>query len=238
MRPARSTITEARVALANSWERGTSMCDPFLSVLPVTGASVSLLAGPRGQATLCSSDDTASRLDEMQFDLGEGPCWSALSSRKPVLDSAIRSHTNPDYPVFSEAIRNGPDNVESMFAFPLAVGSLEIGAVDLYSAARSELTVEQIRDASSLATLASWQVLRRILSDPDGPSSPTESTSRESRREIHQATGMVLAQLNISVENADLLLRAHAFASSRSVAEVANDVVERRLDFSTPESPL
>jgi hypothetical protein len=70
--------------------------------------------------------------------------------------------------------------------------------------------------------------LRRLLTlgpDDGGPS--------RSRREVHQATGMILVQLGISADEASLLLRAHAFSSGRSVKEVANDVVERRLDFST-----
>jgi hypothetical protein len=42
---------------------------------------------------------------------------------------------------------------------------------------------------------------------------------------------MILAQLDISAADAALLLRAHAFSSGRTVAEVASDVIERRIDF-------
>lgn len=43
--------------------------------------------------------------------------------------------------------------------------------------------------------------------------------------EIHQATGMVLAQLGISAENALARLRAHAFAEQRPLVDVARAVV-------------
>ena len=51
------------------------------------------------------------------------------------------------------------------------------------------------------------------------------------RAEVHQATGMILAQLDVPVHDAFVRLRAHAFAARRPVADVARDVVARRLVF-------
>ncbi|MDT0351634.1 GAF and ANTAR domain-containing protein [Pseudonocardia charpentierae] len=51
------------------------------------------------------------------------------------------------------------------------------------------------------------------------------------RAEVHQATGMILVQLGISSQDAFVRLRAHAFAARRPVADVARDVVARRLVF-------
>jgi hypothetical protein len=48
---------------------------------------------------------------------------------------------------------------------------------------------------------------------------------------VHQAAGMVAAQLAISVGEALIRLRAYAFANGRGLAEVADDVVRRRLRF-------
>jgi hypothetical protein len=50
-------------------------------------------------------------------------------------------------------------------------------------------------------------------------------------REIHQASGMVAAQLRIPVRDAYARLQAHAFAHGSTLAEVAVDVVARRLQF-------
>ncbi|WP_246142144.1 GAF and ANTAR domain-containing protein [Lacisediminihabitans profunda] len=226
----RETFEEAKRAIIYSLDRDTSLCAPFLSVVPVTGVSVSVLVTRATQATICSSNATASHLDELQFDLGEGPCWEALSSRRPALHSDVQGEDQSTWPAFANAVRGS--DVHGMFAFPLVVGSLDIGAVDLYSSSVGGLTAEQVADASALAQLTGWQVLRRLLNqNPDD-----EEGSSHSRREVHQATGMVLAQLGINAEEASLLLRAHAFSSGRSVREISNDVVERRLDFSTGAS--
>lgn len=227
----------ARRELSVAHERNTSLCTPFLSVLPVDGAALSVLSGALGQSTICSSDTIATRLDEMQFDLGEGPCWQALSTHSPVLAPNMRDSPHEQWPVFAEAVRNdsGSDQVRGMFAFPLVVGTLDLGAVDLYTRDGRTLSRSQVTEASALADVAAWQVLRKILGEEDADTLADTATLRTSRREVHQATGMVLAQLNISADEAALLIRAHAFASGRSVREIATDIVERRLDFSSPE---
>jgi hypothetical protein len=230
----RARFDNARRALSVAHERNSSLCSPFLDVLPVTGASLSILAGGLGQSTVCSSSPVAARLDELQFDLGEGPCWQALSTRRPVLALDLRGEPSAHWPIFAEAVRSDSETgqVEAMFAFPLVVGSLEIGALDLFSTTAGGLTDSEVADASALASIAAWQVLRGILNDR-GPGEADQSAP--SRREVHQATGMVLAQLNVSADDAALLIRAHAYASGRSVRAVATDIIERQLDFSLRE---
>ena len=54
------------------------------------------------------------------------------------------------------------------------------------------------------------------------------------RAEVHQASGMISVQLNVSLAEALVRLRAHAYAQERPIAEVAADVVARRLRFEEP----
>lgn len=230
----RKTFERAKHAISVSHERSLNLCDPFLSVLPVDGAALSVLVGA-GQSTVSSSNTVAAQLDELQFDLGEGPCWDALSSHTPVIRSDFALVGAEDWPLFDEGIRRQGlhEEVGALYAFPLYIGSLDIGAVDLYASRPRSLDPTEVEQVSKLAELASWQVLRRIIGD-DGSEA---DLSPLSRREVHQATGMVLAQLDISAADALLLLRAHAFSSGRSVMDVAADVVERRLNFSPESTP-
>lgn len=224
------TFDEAKRAISFAFENRSSLCEPFLSVIPVSGASVSFLGSTTAQSTICASDQTAAMLDEFQFDLGEGPCWQAMHTRRPALHPNIQSEANPAWPEFSSAIRGG--GVCAMFAFPLHVNSLEIGAVDLYSSSPGPLTAIQVAQASALADITAWQVLRRVLAErDDGP-----ELRAYSRREVHQATGMVIAQLNVTAQDASLVLRAHAFSTGRSVREIAHDIVERKLNLSGEET--
>lgn len=232
--PDRLDFGAAVEELSRAHERQTSLFRPFLRVLPVTGAAISTLGDPFGTETVCASDRHAARLDELQFDLGEGPCWDSLSLRRPVLVTDIRRSTTPAWPALLEAIDDV--DVRAVYAFPMMVGSLSIGAVDLYSRKPGTLSETQVLDAAMLTSVAARQVLRRALA---AQTLKTDAADDEgySRRVVHQATGMVLAQLNVSAADALLIIHGHAFSNGRTVREIATDVVTRRMDFSSlPES--
>lgn len=208
---------------------------PFLTVLPVTGASVSTLGGLLGSQTVSASDGSSAWLDELQFDLGEGPCWDALKLARPVAESELRSpRASERWPAFGRAVL--ARQIESVFAFPLSVGNLRFGAVDLYSASRLVLSPEQTRHASALASVVARRVLRDSLGDLEMPDESTLSPF--SRRQVHQATGVVLAQLNIDADEARLLLHSRAFATERSVMDIAEDVLAGRLVFTDDDGAI
>ena len=221
----------ARRALSTAHETDLDLCGPFLDAVPASGVALSILAGRLGQSTVCASDQIAARLDELQFDLGEGPCWTAMTGRAPVVATDITGEVDGRWPMFSSSIAENDLGVASMFAFPLAVGSLDLGALDLYTVHHDELERSQIDAVAELARIAAFQVLRRVLADGTSDADDPASISSRSRREVHQATGIILAQLDVTAEEAALLLRAQAFSSGRSVQKVAADVVARRLDF-------
>jgi GAF domain-containing protein len=228
---AKGNFTTAVADLSSALQRNTSLCTPFLDVLPIDGAAISTLGAPFGSETVCASDRLVGRLDEVQIDLGEGPCWQAQATRRPVLTPDIREAGCDAWPVFAEAIRD--DDVGALHAFPLIIGPLSIGAIDLYSGRAGSLSDEQVAHAIDLAAIAARQVLRRALSarEPHSRDEASAIDTEYSRRVVDQATGMVLAQLDVSATDALLILRGHAFAHGRSAREIAAEIVERRLDL-------
>lgn len=205
----------------------SDLCGPFVDAFAVSGAVISTLGDPLGSQTVCASDAVAARIDEIQIDLGEGPCWNAMQSRRPVLEEDRQRHRG-EWPAAHEALERL--EIGALFAFPLRVGDLDVGCLDLYSTRRRRLSPEQVEDITALASIAARQVLRRALAELiDGEEGIADG--RYSRREVHQASGMVAAQLRIDVDDALVVLRANAFAHGRTVREVATDVVERRLVF-------
>ncbi|PVW06516.1 transcriptional regulator [Microbacterium sp. Gd 4-13] len=223
----RAAFSEALARLSAA-RKGDDLCGPFVGAAQVSGASISTLGRPLGSETVCASNRTAARIDEIQIDLGEGPCWDALSDRRPVLETDLARTTSTNWPSAREAFRLL--DVGAIYSFPLYVGELSVGAVDLYNDRPRDLTARAVADVTTLAEIASRRILQRALDDvehtedglPDGP---------HSRREMHQASGMVAAQLGIGVEDALLVLRGRAYSTSRTVAQVAEEVVARRLRF-------
>jgi hypothetical protein len=118
--------------------------------------------------------------------------------------------------------------VGAVFALPLQWGTVSVGVLDLYRRSPGSLSRAQLVDACAAADTAALMLLG-LRTDPGDEHiwDPSWST----RAEIHQATGLVLAQLGISADDAFARLRAYAFAQQRPLGDVARDVVARRLAF-------
>jgi GAF domain/ANTAR domain len=217
---------QAADALVRAEDDPAAMARALVEFLPVNGASVSTVGDFLGSETLAASDAVIAKIDQHQFDLGEGPCWDALATLAPVLEPDLRGRPRKVWPAFSQRLED--HGVAAIFAFPLAIGPLRIGAIDLYSTTPAELGDTATTETSALASIISRHVLRDALrsagADP-GPRGPF------SRRSIHQATGFVVAQCGVSADDAYLLLQGHAFAEGESMEEIAGDVIAGRLVF-------
>jgi len=198
-----------------------------LVAIPMSGAAVSTLGRFLGSETVAASDEVAARIDELQLDLGEGPCWDSVDLGRPILEPDIRNHPRRTWPAFSDALR--AEDVGALFAFPLSIGAMRIGALDLYNERPGELPAEHAERAGAMADLISRHVLRRAVRLAGNLEEAGET--RHSRRTIHQATGFVIAQLGISAEDAHALIQGQALTERRAMSEIADDIVSRRLSF-------
>lgn len=209
-------------------------CEAFLSVLPVSGAAVSTIGEVLGSETLAASDAQSARIDELQFDLGEGPCWDAMRSAQPVLAPVLRTTGPKRWPAFTQSVIQ--EGVSSVFAFPLAVGPVRFGAVDMYSSAPLRLSETQTQQAGAMAEIVSRHVLRRALTAIG--EDPEVAVSAYSRRLIHQASGVVLAQIDVSADDARLVIQGQAFAAGTSMMDVAQEILDGRLRFTRDGSRI
>jgi hypothetical protein len=119
--------------------------------------------------------------------------------------------------------------VLAIFGFPLQVGKIRLGVLDVYNDHPGALRSDQLAEAAKLASVVTMKVLD-LQSDADPGSLAFELADPETlRASVHQASGMLSARYDISVESALLRLRAHSFSQERPIDEVARDVVARRL---------
>jgi hypothetical protein len=118
-----------------------------------------------------------------------------------------------------------------VFGFPILVGSVCIGAVDLYRLRAGALTEEQYADAVAVAHVAGRTVLGWQSVAGEGSLARQLEHLPANRAVVHQATGMVLVQAAVTVDDAIALLRAYAFSSDRPISDVAADVVRGHLRF-------
>ena len=203
------------------------ICRACVSGLGINGASLSILTRAPGRQTLWATDPTAELIEDLQFTLNEGACMEAAATGSPVLVPDVSDRVDTArWPVFAAAVVEQTD-AAALFALPLQWGAVNLGVLDLYRRTPGALAREQWLDAISATDVAALKMLdARTGSVADGLDAVTSG-----RAEIHQATGMVLAQLDISVEAALARLRARAFVEQRLLIDVARDVVDRRLRF-------
>jgi hypothetical protein len=204
---------------------GGHLASPFLELLPVTGVAISIFDQHRRAALIEATDTTAARLEELQFDLSEGPSVDAFTTAAfvSVPDLAVADR----WPAFLQSTTDL--GIGAVFAFPLLLGAACTGTVTCYRATAGVLDAEE-SDIAALCRAVAGPAFRRAIVLADNET-PDAEAPIESRREIHQATGMVLTQLDISATDALSRLRAYAFSSGYTVQEIAHDVVTRRLNF-------
>ncbi|WP_344234202.1 ANTAR domain-containing protein [Kribbella hippodromi] len=70
------------------------------------------------------------------------------------------------------------------------------------------------------------RISRSAIATHDGSNRPFADHSA-----VYQATGMLAIQLGASMEDALAMLRAHAFAQDPTLSEIAEQVVDRPIDF-------
>lgn len=207
----------------------TVSAEALLEISAVAGASISTLGGLLGSETLSATDEIIARVDEMQFDLREGPCWDAIASGRPVLEPDLRNRSRPTWPAFMEAVAG--EQVAALYALPLSVGPLRFGAIDMYDVRPRSLDDGELSRAVALAAEVSRAVLRHAIEHSGLEEMPPPARPL-SRRRIHQATGFVIAQLDVSAADAELLIQARAFAEGRTMLEVADEILSRTRRFS------
>ncbi|MGI4896890.1 MAG: GAF and ANTAR domain-containing protein [Janthinobacterium lividum] len=211
--------------------------------LPVTGVGLTMMSSQDASLGLAAATDGAAVvLEELQFTLGEGPCVDASRSGRPVLLSDL-AHTpsggegGPRWPMFTPAALDA--GVAAIFAFPLRIGAIRIGVLDLYRDRTGVLAEAEVTEALAFAAAALTVVLHLQSHPPTKgrrhctigavgtaiEQGPWALPLVDDRAVVHQATGMVSVTSAVSLAQALVLIRARAYSDDRPVNDVATDIV-------------
>ena len=203
------------------------LCRTCATELGVSGVSVCLICTGHDPGAIASSDERASLLVDLQFGFGEGPSIDTFESRLAVLEPDLARASR--WPVFApEAIAAG---AASVFALPMQIGAARFGALTLHRDRPGPLGEGVLGEALAMAAVASELTLCLQAQVPPGSLHQVVEELAAQRAVVHQATGMVLVQLDVRPEDALVAIRARAYVMGRPVGEVAADVVARRLRF-------
>jgi hypothetical protein len=202
------------------------VCDLVVEEVAVDGAAVSVRSASRSQELVAVSDSWARGLEELQYTLGEGPGAAAFADGGPVLVSDLESAENR-WPAFVDAASGA--GLGAVFAFPLQNGAIRLGTLDLYRRRPGALSEEALSDVTVLADLATTALLTDVGNAQVAAAPWARSEAPGHYDDVNMATGMLAAELRISLDEAFTRIRAHAFSNDLPLLDVARAVLARRL---------
>jgi hypothetical protein len=192
-----------------------------IEAVGVDGGGMSLVSTTGTRQPLYGSDDAAQVMERLQFTVGEGPCVDASASGSPVLVPDIDElggGVGTRWPAFlAEAAKA---DIRAVFAFPVRIGAISLGAIDLYRRSPGPLGRQELAK-----TLTAVDAIAVALLDVAGTLDSGLDIDQVSSMAVHRAAGMVMEQLDTSIENALIRLRAAAYAEGVPVNELANAVI-------------
>ena len=219
-------LTELSDGAADTWT-SAQLCRGCVKIAGVDGAGIMLMSGDIPRGSLCSTNAVSQLIEELQYTLGEGPCVDAYQQDRVVTEPNLAEAVTPRWIAFTPpALEAG---VRAVFGFPMRVGTVRLGALNLYRDWSSSLTDDQHADALVLADLAArWVLEAQAGAAPDTVAQELQ-IGADFHFAVHNAAGIVSVQHGISITEALIRLRAYAFSHDRLLADVAEDVIARRL---------
>jgi len=221
------------------------ICDAAMQQTDADGVALAVLTrSRRARELVYATDPLAQQLDELQYTIGEGPCFDAYLHDAPQCYPELSSVAETArWPVFAASATEL--GVQALFAIPVPDGRRPMGVLELYRRAAGGLVDSEMAAACASASAiadrleANWQEHRARFGSGEQAidAAASSNASQEpidpfTRTQVHVAAGMVAVQLGTSSDEAVDRLRAHAYASARSLSSVAADIIARRLTLS------
>lgn len=207
----------------------TQSVDQFLHEMAVLaarlvrgGLSCGMTMQPHGRpVTVACSDQVAARVDEVQYELDDGPCLHAMRDGHMVRikDTAEKAY----WPEFeAQAASHG---IRSCLALPLNADGKPVGALNLYARQASAFGRAEERRAENFAENASGALTLAIRLASHAALIEQLRSSLASRTVIDQALGIIMAREHCTQARAFAILRSASQNSNVKLRDIASGVV-------------
>lgn len=194
-------------------DRAVQMATDMIGNCDLAGIS---LVRPDGIDTPAASEETFRLLDEMQYEMGEGPCLEALQQQEVVTSSDLAVDSR--WPHWGPRISR-ETGVHSSMSFRLFTHENSTGALNLYSKRTGAFTHEDYLDGLILAAHAAVALAATLEIDQ-------LHEGLRTRQMIGEAVGMVRERFDLTSDQAFGVLRHLSSTSNTKLHVVAAQIVE------------
>lgn len=216
-------FASALAARAGQGSLTSRLCEASVELLHAHGAAVTLTTDTTRQLLL-TTDETAQALEGAQDVAGQGPSLDTVRDREVVI-ARFAPGADDRWPLLMEQAAIS-DFRGTIIATPLLGEHALVGVLSVYRTA-DEMPTDRLVATFLGHTVGTAMLLDPQLEHPEALSPRTWA----SMAVIHQATGMVVAQVGVHQEDAVALLRAQAFFQNTTLDDVASQVVQRSINF-------
>lgn len=228
-------LSRAFVALADTLvddydviELLTRLVDDSVEILAADAAGI-VLADSLGQLRVLAASSEDARLTElMQLQSDEGPCLdcyrTATAVNVPDLDGARRR-----WPLFVGAAMAQPV-FRAVHAVPLRLRGEALGALNLFHHQPAVMLADDLAIGQALADVATIALLQERAIRRAEVLNEQLQAALTSRVIVEQAKGVLSQHSGLSMDQVFERIRGFSRARRLRLADVARDLVERRLD--------
>jgi GAF domain-containing protein len=180
------------------------------------GLSCGMTMQPSGRpVTVACSDQVAARVDEVQYELDDGPCLHAMR-----IEDTTEKARWPEFE--AQAASHG---IRSCLALPLIAEGKPVGALNLYSRQASAFGPAEARRAENFAENASGALSLAMRLASHAALIEQLRSSLTSRTVIDQALGIIMAREQCNQARAFAILRSASQNSNVKLRDIAGAVV-------------
>lgn len=191
----------------------------------LSGAGFMMVDDRSALRSVAASDHAGEMLEEAQRETGEGPCVDALISDETTICAALGS--DPRYRQVGP--RLAARDIHAVLGVPIRVGGGPIGSLNVYVDQPHEWLPEEVSALETYGTLLSGFLVAGLAAHQQGQVIDQLQYALDYRVVIERAVGYIMARHNVEAVDAFNTLRKASRDRQRRVADVARDVLERRI---------
>jgi GAF domain-containing protein len=200
-----------------------------VDLLDVSAAGILLMNGQRALDVMASSDDTSRLMELFQLGTRAGPSIEVMNTGEAIF-IADRAVIASRWPSFGSRFADA--GYTAVSTIPMRLREETIGALNLFFTSAQHLSVFDRRLAQAMADVATIGILQHRAVDTVSTLAQQLQFALNSRISVEQAKGMVSEYGGVDMGAAFEAIRAFSRHDRLKISDVAQSLVDRRLDLS------